>query len=115
MDRLIRMIAALPLALALLAPAGNALAAGDAAAGKEKAQQCAVCHGIDGLAKRPDAPHLAGESDLYLSKQLRAFRSGERQNEMMSIIAEALSDQDIADLAAWYSAIKVTVELPQAP
>ena len=86
--------------------------ASDGSAGKTKAQQCAVCHGIDGLAKRPDAPHLAGESEIYLAKQLEAFRGGARQHEIMTIIAKDLGDQDIADLAAWYARIKVTVELP---
>ena len=61
----------------------------------------------------PDAPHLAGESAIYLARQLEAFRSGERQHEQMSIIAQGLSDEDIADLAAWYSSLKITVEMPQ--
>ena len=88
-------------------------AAADAAAGKAKAQAtCAVCHGIDGLAKVPDAPNLAGESAIYTTRQLQAFRSGERQHEQMSIIAEGLSDEDIADLASWYASLKVTVEMP---
>ena len=88
-------------------------AAADAAAGKAKAQAtCAVCHGIDGLAKVPDAPNLAGESAIYTTRQLEAFRSGQRQHEQMSIIAEGLSDEDIADLAGWYASLKVTVELP---
>jgi cytochrome c553 len=86
--------------------------AADAAAGKQKAQMCAVCHGLDGLAKIPDAPHLAGESPIYLTRQLQAFRSGERKHEQMSIIAQGLSDEDIADLAAWYSSVKVTAEMP---
>jgi cytochrome c553 len=88
-------------------------AAADAAAGKAKAQAtCAVCHGIDGIAKVPDAPNLAGESAVYTTRQLQAFRSGERQHEQMSIIAEGLSDEDIADLASWYASLKVTVEVP---
>jgi cytochrome c553 len=86
--------------------------AADAAAGKQRAQMCAVCHGLDGLAKIPDAPHLAGESPIYLTRQLQAFRSGERKHEQMSIIAQGLSDEDIADLAAWYSSVKVTAEMP---
>ena len=90
-----------------------AAAAGDPAAGRKKAQQCAVCHGIDGIAKRPDAPHIAGESDLYLAKQLEAFRSGERHHEQMSIIAQGLSDEDIADLAAWYSSLRFEVQMPE--
>jgi cytochrome c553 len=82
-------------------------------AGREKAQQnCAVCHGLNGIGVNPDAPNLAGESPLYLEKQLKAFRSGERKHEQMTIIAEGLKDEDIHDLVAWYSALKVTVELP---
>jgi len=106
--------AAFLFAAAVFAIGSGTGTASDGAAGKAKAQQCAVCHGIDGLAKRPDAPHLAGESELYLRKQLEAFRSGARQHEIMTIIAEALSDEDIGDLAAWYSSIKVSVELPNA-
>jgi cytochrome c553 len=93
----------------LLSPA---FAAGDAAAGKQKAQQCAVCHGIDGVAAVPDAPNIGGESSIYLTRQLEAFRSGERRHEQMSIIAEGLSDQDIADLAAWYASIAFEVRMP---
>jgi cytochrome c553 len=100
---------------ALLVTFGSALpsaALADAAAGREKAQQCAVCHGLDGVAKTPDAANLAGESTYYLTRQLEAFRSGERQHEQMSIIAQSLSDADITDLADWYSSLKVTVEMP---
>ena len=89
----------------------NALAA-DAAAGKVKAKKCRNCHGIDGVAKIPIAPHIAGESEIYLQVQLKAFRTGKRKHEIMSVIAKELSDADIADLAAWYSSIKFTVEMP---
>jgi cytochrome c553 len=81
---------ALP-ALTISAPA----LAADVAAGKAKAQMCVVCHGLDGIAKVPDAPNLAGESALYTTKHA------------------SLSDEDIADLAAWYASLKVTVEMPQ--
>lgn len=94
---------------AMLAPA----AAADAAAGKTKAARCAVCHGLDGLAKNPDAPNLAGESANYIRKQLGAYRSGERKDPQMTVMAKDLSDDDIADLAAWYSSLKVTVEMPK--
>jgi cytochrome c553 len=98
---------------AALLLASQALAA-DAGAGKKKvAATCAVCHGLDGLAKNPDAPNLAGESPTYIVKQLKAFKSGERQHEQMTIIAQSLSDDDIANVAAWFSGIKVTVEMPQ--
>jgi cytochrome c553 len=99
--------------VAAVCAAGPALAA-DADAGKKVAAgTCAVCHGIDGLAKNPDAPHLAGETAAYLVKQLKAFKSGERKHEQMSIIAEGLSDEDMANAAAWYSKIKVSVEMPK--
>lgn len=85
-----------------------------AAAGREKAMQmCAVCHGINGIGVNPDVPHIAGESPLYLEKQLKAFRSGERKHEQMSIIAQGLEDQDIRILVDWYSSLKITVELPK--
>ena len=57
--------------------------------------------------------NIGGESDVYLVTQLEHFRSGERQHEQMSIIAEGLSDEDIADIAAWYSSIQFSVTLPQ--
>ena len=82
--------------------------------GHQKAKQvCAVCHGVEGIGKNPDVPNLAGESPNYIEKQLKAFRSGERKHEQMSIIAQSLQDQEIRDLAKWYSSIKVKVELPE--
>ena len=84
-----------------------------AAKAKAKAKMCAACHGIDGIAKVADAPNLAGNGELYLARQLQAFRSGERKQPQMSVIASGLSDEDIAAVTAWYSAIKVSVELPE--
>lgn len=98
------------LAIACLAPAAEA---GDAAAGRQKAKKCQTCHGIDGIAKIPIAPHIAGESQIYLQTQLKAFRSGKRVHEIMSVIAKDLSDEDIADLSAWYSSIKITATMPE--
>lgn len=94
--------------LVLLAAAlpGAALA-GDAAAGRQKAQACAVCHGPVGIAVAPETPNLAGDPEGYLGRQLRAFRGGTRQHEVMSVMAKSLSDADIDDLAAWFSSIKV--------
>lgn len=90
-------------------------ASADLAAGKRKAMQCAVCHGTNGIAVNPDAPNLAGESAIYIEKQLKAFRSGERKQEQMSIMAQNLSDEDIRDLATWFSAMQVSVTLPKLP
>jgi cytochrome c553 len=107
-------------ALAFLLAFGAAVAgmhpdalAADAAAGKATAKKCQACHGIDGVSKQAHVPHIAGESDIYLIKQLKAFRSGERQDPQMSVMAKPLSDEDIANLAAWYSSIKITVTLPE--
>ena len=86
--------------------------AADAAAGKKKANQCRTCHGLDGIAQIPIAPHLAGESQIYLETQLKAFRSGKREHEMMTVVAKNLSDDDISDLSAWYASIKITAEMP---
>lgn len=91
----------------------NVLAAdGDAAAGRRKALQCQTCHGLDGLSKLPEAPSLAGQPVPYLIKSLNDFRQGIRKNEMMTVVVQQLSDQDVADLAAFYAAITVTVQPP---
>jgi len=82
----------------------------DISAGKALAARCAVCHGADGIATAPDAPNLAGQNDLYLAKALRDFRSGARENEMMTLMAKGLSDADIENLAAYYHDIKIKVE-----
>ena len=97
-------------ALALTVPGGAM--AGDAKAGRQKALQCQTCHGLDGQAKLPDAPNLAGQGEIYLAKALKDYRSGARKNEMMSLVSRNLKDEDIADLAAYYAAIPVTVGTP---
>ena len=100
-------------ALALAAAAvGSPAAARDAAAGKARAVACAVCHGQNGLSIQPDVPSLAGQPVPYLVAQLRAFRSGTRKNEVMAVMAQPLSDDDIQNLAAWFSAIRVEATPP---
>ena len=84
--------------------------AGEVAGGRIKANACAVCHGPMGLATLPDAPNLAGQPAMYLAAQLKAYRGGSRQHEVMSLMAKPLSDTDIDDLAAWYASLKVRVE-----
>jgi cytochrome c553 len=87
--------------------------AGDAKVGREKAESvCGVCHGVDGLAKIPEAPNLAGQTETYLIEQITAFKSGERKNEMMSVVVQDLSDTDIENLAAYYSGIAISVKAP---
>jgi cytochrome c553 len=61
----------------------------------------------------PDVPNIGGESADYLTRQLEQFRSGDRKHEQMSIIASGLSDEDIGNVAAWYSSIQFEVTVPQ--
>ncbi len=96
--------------LLLAALPALAAQAGEMAAGRQKALACAVCHGPMGLAVAIDAPHLAGQPAQYLGQQLRAYRSGARRHEVMSLMAKPLSDGDIDDLAAWFSSLKISVQ-----
>ena len=100
-------------ALAALAFAGGALAqapapAGDANRGREKVQMCQGCHGIEGWRTAfPEVyhvPRIAGQHAAYFVKALQAYKSGERNHPSMRGIAGSLSDQDMADLAAYYAA-----------
>ena len=94
---------------ALLAIGVAPALAADPAAGRAKAMACQACHGLDGLSKVPDAPNIAGQNEAYLVAQLQAFKTGRRQNESMSVVAAALSDSDIAALAAYYAAIEIRI------
>lgn len=78
------------------------LAAADAAAGKAKAASCDGCH----VAGSPTAPVLAGMSEMYLVKATKAYQTGERADATMKAMVAALSDDDIANLAAHYAAEK---------
>ena len=82
-----------------------ASAAGDAAAGAQKAALCAACHGPKGVSTNPLWPNIAGQQAPYLEKQMKAFRDGQRQELTMQPFVATLSDQDIADLAAHYSGL----------
>lgn len=75
--------------------------------GRTMARACAACHGPLGVAVTPDAPHLAGQPELYLITQLKAYRSGKRQHEAMSIIARSLSDADIRGVAEWFASMQI--------
>ncbi len=88
------------LAISLAVPAASR-AGGDPAAGKRKGAACAACHASSDPAS--DTPRLAGQTEGYLARQLRAFRQGERANPLMDEITRQLSDADIDDLAAFWS------------
>ena len=88
------------------AHAGEAASAyqGDADAGKAKSATCAACHGADGNSMVPTFPKLAGQGERYLIKQIKDIRDGRRQVLEMAAFVAALTDNDIADLAAHFSA-----------
>lgn len=81
----------------------------DETIGSAKARACAVCHGVQGIALAPDTPHLAGQPERYLSEQLKAYRSGKRSHEIMSLMAKPLSDEDIRDLSQWFASVVIEV------
>lgn len=81
----------------------QAQAAGDAAAGKIKSANCAGCHGADGNGANPEWPGLAGQGAGYLAKELHDFKDGKRENATMAPMAAPLTDEDIQDLAAYFS------------
>jgi cytochrome c553 len=93
------------LALALAACVSTtALAAGNADSGRQKSQACAACHGPDGnQPTTPDFPRLAGQHPDYLFKALRDYKSGARKNPIMAGQVANLTQQDMADLAAYFS------------
>lgn len=94
----------------IAAGAGPALAEdapqGDAQAGATKAAVCLACHGLDGNSTNAEWPNLASQHATYTTEQLKLFRSQARNNPVMTPLAAALSDQDIADLSAYYESQK---------
>lgn len=94
------------LTIAMVALSSYSYAAGDAAAGKAKSATCAACHGADGISLNEIWPNLAGQKAAYIVKQLKAFKDGSRQDPMMSPMAAPLTDEDIDNLAAFFSSLK---------
>lgn len=102
MGRAVILTAAL---IALWIPA-QAHAGGDPELGRAKSTTCTACHGPDGRGTAPNYPVLAGQHEEYLVYALTQYRSGERKNAIMAGFATNLSDDDIADLAAWYASME---------
>ena len=102
------LLAAVALALAAPAFAQQAAPAGDPNEARKKIAMCEGCHGIPGYKTAYPAvyhvPKLGGQSTVYLTNALNAYKSGQRKHPSMRGIAASLSDKDIADLAAYYSA-----------
>lgn len=105
MNRILR----IPLGLALVLASAHAHAqlAGDASAGEEKSQTCVACHGADGIGTAPENPNLAGQVPGYIADQLARFKSGQREDAVMAGMSAGLSEQDMADLDAYYSSMEV--------
>jgi cytochrome c553 len=78
-------------------------AKGNASEGQKKAAACEACHGTTGKSVDPTYPNLAGQYESYLAQALGDYRSGARTNPIMAGMVLNLSNQDIMDLAAWYS------------
>ena len=98
---------------ALVVTSSFAQAGGDSTAGRKVMEQCQMCHGKDGLGKMSYTPNIAGQKYDYLIYALMTYKAGERKSSMMSLAVKSLSGEDIANVAAYYAAIKITVEVPQ--
>ncbi|EKZ8662802.1 cytochrome c [Vibrio alginolyticus] len=95
--------------VALTMFSGQALAAGDAAAGQAKSGVCAACHGADGIAVIPGYPNLKGQNEQYIISSIKAYKNKERTGGLAAVMqaqASLLSDEDIANLAAYYASLK---------
>jgi cytochrome c553 len=91
------------LGFAQVAGAAEALK-GSAEAGATKAAVCTACHGVNGNSSNPEWPSLAGQNAAYIVEQLQMFRAKKRNNPIMQPIIEPLSEQDFADLGAYFAA-----------
>ncbi len=98
----------LSISLALASATSILHAEGNINAGKQKSASCTSCHGDDGNSMVATFPKLAHQHSSYLEKQLRAFKDGSRNDPMMSSMALALTDEDIADISAYYAIQKIS-------
>ena len=92
-----------------LIASAQGFARGDAEAGATKVVTCVACHGQDGISASAEFPSLAGQVPGYIEQQLRLYKSGERQNAIMAGMGAALSEQDMSDMDAYYSALEPPV------
>jgi len=95
--------------LLTLGISGLAHAAGDAAAGQGKIVMCSACHNLDGNSMLPNFPKLAGQGERYLFKQMLDIKSGVRPIVEMTGMLDAMTEQDLEDISAWYSSQKGTI------
>ena len=98
-------ILAAGLLLSGLFTTGAAFADGDAAAGKDKAQTCAACHGANGISTSDQFPILAGQYKDYIIQALHEYKNGGRNNPIMKGMAAGLTEDDIQNLAEYFSSL----------
>ncbi|MCY3996414.1 MAG: c-type cytochrome [Rhodobacter sp.] len=80
---------------------------------EDSPELCSNCHGVDGLAVVGDAPHLAGEANIYIETQLKAYRSGKRFHVVMSEIAADLTNDEMREISNWFAAVELRVGRPE--
>jgi cytochrome c553 len=109
-NRIVTCLVAIALLAAATAYAGESagvikqrMGSGNPVAGKSKSTLCQGCHGEDGLSLEDLIPHLAGQYSSYIAKELRNFQSGARKHQIMSVMAKAINDFDLADIAAYFA------------
>lgn len=95
-----------PIALGLALAGSTAYAGGDAGAGKDKSATCAGCHGAEGISATAMYPNIGGQYEDYLLHSLKEYKAGTRQNAIMQGMVAALSEQDLKDLAAYFSGLQ---------
>lgn len=95
----------LPIVTFFLAGLSFSAIAADPVAGKAAAASCAACHGPQGISMNPQWPNLAGQKEAYLVSQLLAFKNGDRKNALMSPMATSLTEEDIANISAYFAGL----------
>jgi len=104
-----RSAAAIAFAASVAFSGGSLAASPDVTAGRHLATICAACHGSDGMSVDTSIPNLAGQHYVYLVQQLTAFKNGSRVSPLMTELARPLTDQQIADLSAYYASVPIEV------
>lgn len=101
--RAMGVLSAILLTITVIGNSSAYAASGDADRGSHKAKACQVCHGKGGRSTNPTYPVLAGQHEKYIVKQLKAFKSGTRKDPIMNGMASTLNEQDMLDVAAFFS------------
>lgn len=100
-----RALTVISLAATLAFASTQLCASGNVQDGKQKATTCFACHGADGNSVDPQYPRLAGQYNLYLQQVLHEYKNGQRNNPIMKGMVATLSDQDIEDVATYFSSL----------